>query len=172
MSISLYQASVPLFERALQNLRHILEKGVAHARARGVEPDAMLQLQLVDDMLPLSRQVQIACDMAKNGASRLAGQEPEPIPDDETTVEQLYTRIERSIAIVQGFDPAQIDGQEGREIVLNLRSGEMRFTGQEYLLAFVLPNLHFHVTMTYALLRREGVPLGKLDFLAGARAPA
>lgn len=172
MTISLYQASVPVFDRALRNLRHVLEKGAAHARERGIDPDSLLQLRLIDDMLPLSRQVQIACDMAKNGASRLAGQEPVAIADDEATIAQLVARIERTREIVAGFDAAQIDGQEAREIVLAMRTGELRFNGLDYLRTFVLPNLYFHATMTYALLRREGVPLGKTDFIAGGDAPA
>lgn len=167
MAISLYTASLPAFDRALRNLRHILEKGAAHAREQGADPDALLGLRLVDDMLPLSRQVQIACDMVKNGAARLAGDEPQAIPDDETTIDQLITRIERTRAILAGYTAALIDGQEARDIVLRMRSGEMRFDGQSYLLTFVLPNLYFHVTTTYALLRREGVPLGKTDFIAG-----
>lgn len=172
MTISLYQASVPAFEHALKNLRHVLAKGVANARERGVEPDSLLALRLVDDMLPLSRQVQIACDMAKNGAARLAGMEPPVMPDEETTVDQLDARIERVIRFVRGIDATSIDGAEGREIVLNMRTGEMRFNGQDYLTTFVLPNLYFHATMTYALLRREGAPLGKIDFIAGPDAPA
>ncbi|WP_133478620.1 DUF1993 domain-containing protein [Cognatilysobacter segetis] len=172
MTISLYQASVPAFERALRNLRHILDKGATHARERGVDPDTLLGLRLIDDMLPLSRQVQIACDMAKNGAARLAGMEPPAIADEEASLDQLHERIERTLAIVRGIDPSAIDGAEGREVVLKMRSGEMRFNGQDYLTTFVLPNLYFHVTMTYALLRREGVPLGKLDFIAGPDAPA
>jgi hypothetical protein len=122
-------------------------------------------------MLPLSRQVQIACDMAKNGAARLAGMEPPVMPDEETTVEQLEARIDRVIEFVRGIDAASIDGAEGREIVLNMRTGEMRFTGQDYLTTFVLPNLYFHATTTYALLRRDGAPLGKIDFIAGPDAP-
>ena len=172
MTISLYQASVPVFDRALRNLRHVLEKGAAHARERGIDPDSLLQLRLIDDMLPLSRQVQIACDMAKNGASRLAGQEPVAFADDEATIAQLVARIERTREIVAGFDAAQIDGQEAREIVLAMRTGELRFNGLDYLRTFVLPNLYFHATMTYALLRREGAPLGKTDFIAGGDAPA
>ena len=172
MTISLYQASVPVFDRALRNLRHVLEKGAAHARERGIDPDSLLQLRLIDDMLPLSRQVQIACDMAKNGASRLAGQEPVAIADDEATIAQLVARIERTREIVAGFDAAQIDGQEAREIVLAMRTGELRFNGLDYLRTFVLPNLYFPATMTYALLRREGAPLGKTDFIAGGDAPA
>jgi hypothetical protein len=172
MTISLYQASVPAFERALRNLRHILDKGAAHAEGRGIAPDTLLDLRLVDDMLPFSRQVQIACDMAKNGAARLAGMEPPVMPDEETTVDQLRARIDRVLAFLRGIDAASIDGAESREIVLNMRTGEMRFNGQDYLTTFVLPNLYFHVTMTYALLRREGAPLGKIDFIAGPDAPA
>ncbi|WP_407909157.1 DUF1993 domain-containing protein [Lysobacter claricitrinus] len=171
MTISLSQASIPVFVRALRNLRHILDKGAAHARDRGVAPDSLLELRVVDDMLPLSRQVQIACDMAKNGAARLAGQDPVPLPDDETTMEQLYARIDRSIELVEAVDAGRIDGSEGREIVLTTRVGELRFNGQDYLLQFVLPNLFFHITTTYALLRREGAPLGKTDFIAGPNAP-
>lgn len=172
MTISLSQASIPVFVRALRNLRHILEKGAAHARERGVDADSLLQLRIVEDMLPLSRQVQIACDMAKNGAARLAGQDPVPLADEETTLEQLYARIEKTIELIEGVDASKIDGSEGREIVLKMRSGELRFNGQDYLLQFVLPNLYFHVTTTYALLRREGAPLGKTDFIAGPNAPA
>jgi hypothetical protein len=172
MTITLYQASVPAFERALRNLRHILDKGEAHASGRGVDPDALLGLRLIDDMLPFSRQVQIACDMAKNGAARLAGMEPPVMPDEETTLEQLRARIDRVLTFVRGIDAAAIDGAEDREIVLNMRSGEMRFNGQDYLTTFVLPNLYFHATMVYALLRREGAPLGKIDFIAGPDAPA
>jgi hypothetical protein len=172
MAISLYQASVPACLRALRNLRHILDKGAAHAREQGIDPDSLLQLRLVDDMLPFSRQVQIACDMAKNGAARLAGMEPPVMPDEEATVEQLRERIQRVLGFLSGLDAASIDGAEGREIVLNMRTGEMRFNGQEYLTTFVLPNLYFHVTMAYALLRREGAQLGKIDFIAGPDAPA
>jgi hypothetical protein len=116
--------------------------------------------------------VQIACDMAKNGAARLAGMEPPVMPDEETTLEQLRARIDRVLTFVRGIDAAAIDGAEDREIVLNMRSGEMRFNGQDYLTTFVLPNLYFHATMVYALLRREGAPLGKIDFIAGPDAPA
>lgn len=172
MTISLYQASVPVFVRALRNLQHILEKGAAHARERGVDPDSLLQLRLVDDMLPLSRQVQIACDMAKNGAARLAGQEPVPLADEETTLDQLYARIARTIELVQAVEASKVDGSEGRDILLKMRTGELRFNGQDYLLQFVLPNLYFHVTAAYALLRREGAPLGKTDYIAGPDAPA
>lgn len=167
MTISLYSASVPVFERALRHLRHILEKGATHARERGVDPDSLLQLRLVDDMLPLSRQVQIACDMAKNGAYRLAGEAPPAIADDEATLDALYARIDRTLELLRGVDASRIDGQEARGIVLEMRSGTLRYVGQDYLLQFVLPNLYFHVTTAYALLRREGAPLGKADYIVG-----
>ena len=172
MAISLYSASVPAFQRALRNLKHILAKGEAHARERGVAPDGLLELRLIDDMLPLSRQVQIACDMAKNGAARLAGRQPPVMPDDETSLAQLQARIDRVLEYLQGVDAAEIDGHEGREIVLAMRTGELRFNGQDYLTTFVLPNLYFHVTVAYALLRAQGAPLGKTDFIAGPDAPA
>ena len=172
MAISLYSASVPAFQRALRNLRHILDKGQAHARERGVAPDDLLALRLIDDMLPLSRQVQIACDMAKNGAARLAGRQPPVMPDEETSIAALQVRIEQVLDYLQGIDAAEIDGGEDREIVLAMRTGELRFNGLDYLTTFVLPNLYFHVTTTYALLRAQGAPLGKTDFIAGPDAPA
>lgn len=168
MTISMYAASVPVFERALRNLRHILSKGEAHARERGVDVDGLLGLRIIDDMLPLSRQVQIACDMAKNGAARLAGQQPPAFEDSETTMDELYARIDRTIAFIRTLDAADIDGSEERDILLAMRSGELRFKGQDYLLGFVLPNLHFHCTVAYALLRGQGAPLGKTDYIAGA----
>ncbi|HZX80747.1 MAG TPA: DUF1993 domain-containing protein [Lysobacter sp.] len=172
MTISMYAASVPVFERALRNLRHILARGEAHARERGDDVDGLLGLRLIDDMLPLSRQVQIACDMAKNGAARLAGRSPPVFEDTETRLPDLYARIDRTLDFIGGLDAPAIDGSEARDIALTLRSGEMRFTGQDYLLSFVLPNLYFHVTVVYALLRAQGAPLGKMDFIAGPREPA
>jgi hypothetical protein len=172
MAISMYQASVPVFVRALRNLAHVLDKGAAHARDRGDDPDALLALRMAEDMLPLSRQVQIATDMAKNGAARLAGADPMKVPDEETTMDALQARILRVVDYVKGFGADQVDGSEDRRIVVpTSAAGELVMTGQEYLLGFVLPNLYFHSTMTYALLRREGVPLGKMDFMAGGRRP-
>jgi len=170
MTISMYTASIPVFVRALNNLTHVLKKGEAHARAKQVpEPDALLQQRLIFDMLPLVKQVQIACDMAARGAARLAGVEPASFEDNETTLEQLYARIQRAIEYVQGFQAGQIDGSEGREIHLKMRNGEMHFKGQDYLFGFVLPNLYFHCTTTYVILREAGAELGKTDFIAGAQ---
>lgn len=170
MSLSMYQASVPVFVRALANLKHVLQKGEAHASGHGIAPEVLLQARLFPDMFPLLRQVQIATDMCKNGAARLAGAEPVPFPDDETSFAQLYARIDRAIEVLQGFQPGQIDGSEGRPVSFMTRSnGELKFDGQSYLLGFVLPNLYFHASIAYALLREAGVVLGKNDFLGAAK---
>ena len=165
MTLSMYQASVPVFDRALTNLAHVLKKGEAHATAKGVTDEVLLQTRLIPDMLPLVRQVQIAADMATRGAARLAGVEPQAFEDNETTLAQLQARIERALAYVQTFTPAQIDGSEARAIVLKMRTGELNFDGQCYLLQFVLPNLFFHCTTTYTILREAGAELGKSDFI-------
>ncbi len=168
MTLSMYQASVPVFVRALTNLAHVLKKGEAHAAAKGVTDEVLLQTRLIPDMLPLVRQVQIAADMATRGAARLAGVEPQAFEDNETTLAQVQARIERALAYVQTFTPAQIDGSEARAIVLKMRTGELNFDGQSYLLQFVLPNLFFHCTTTYAILREAGAELGKSDFIGSA----
>lgn len=169
MTISMYTASVPVFVRALNNLTHVLKKGEAHAQAKKVaEPDALLQQRLIFDMLPLVKQVQIACDMAARGAARLAGVEPQSFEDNEKTFAEVYARIERAIAYVQGFKPEQIDGSEQRPVSFKTRNGEMHFTGIEYLQQFTLPNLFFHCTTAYDILRVAGVEIGKNDFI-GAR---
>lgn len=170
-AISMYSASVPGLINALRALAHVLRLGEAHAKREGIEPDSLLQLRLIEDMYPLVRQVQIATDMAKNGASRLAGIEPPAFADDETTMAQLHARIERALAHLQTITPAQLDGSESRTITIRVGQGERSFDGHDYLLGFVLPNLYFHLTTTYGLLRRAGVPLGKPDFF-GAASPA
>lgn len=169
-TITMHQASVPVFIRTLQNLAHVLRKGEAHAEARGIAPEVLVQTRLIPDMLPLVAQVRIATDLAKNGASRLAGIEPPRFADDETTLAQLFDRIERAIAHLDGISAGQVDGSEGRPITLNMPDGSvLDFDGRSYLLGFVLPNLYFHVSMVYAILRQAGVVLGKADYL-GAEA--
>lgn len=168
MSISMYQASIPVFLRTLHNLRGVLQKGEAHAAARGDDPDLLLEVRLAPDMYPLLRQVQIATDMGKNGSARLAGVDPLVFEDTETTFEQLHARIERAVDYIGTFTPEQIDGSEARPVSFMTRSnGEMKFDGQSYLLDFILPNLFFHVTTAYAILRHSGVELGKLDYVGG-----
>jgi hypothetical protein len=165
MTLSMYQASVPVFLRALSNLQHVLRKGEAHAEARKYEPSLLLQSRLTPDMLPLTRQVQIATDMAKNGCARLAGVEPLKFEDNEASFQELHKRIERAIEYIKNFKPDQIDGSETREITLKMRTGEQHFEGQGYLLHFVIPNLFFHCTTAYAILRQAGADLGKTDFI-------
>jgi hypothetical protein len=166
MSISMHQASVPVFTRALGNLKHVLELGEAHAAARGFDPALLVQARLTPDMLPLVRQVQIACDMAMRGCARLAGIEPEAVADDETDFASLYARIDRACHNAASYTAEQIDGSETREIVLKMRNdAELHFSGQDFLLQFVLPNLFFHCTTSYAILRQAGVALGKMDFM-------
>lgn len=165
MTISMYQASVPVFARVLTNLSGVLKKGEAHAKEKGVEPDALLQQRLVFDMLPMIKQIQIACDTAARGAARLANTEPQSFPDNETTLAQALDRIERTIAYVKTFKPEQIDGCEDRAIVVKMRNNEVHFNGQDYLFGYALPNLFFHCTTAYDILRVAGTPIGKMDFL-------
>lgn len=169
MTLSMYQASVPVFVRALRQLKHVLQKGEAYAQEKGFDPGVLLQTRLFPDMFPLLRQVQIATDLGKNGAARLAGVEPLKFEDDETDFAQLHARIDRALDYLGSLRPEQIDGSEGRPVSVMTRArGELKFDGQTYLLAFILPNLFFHVTTAYDLLRHAGVPLGKLDFLGPA----
>ena len=165
MSLSMYQASVPVFARALANLRHVLQKGEAHAKAKGIDDAVLLQTRLIPDMLPLVKQVQIACDMACRGSARLAGEEPKGFEDNEATMAEVYDRIDRAIAYVQSFDAAKIDGSETRAIQLKMRNGELNMDGQSYLLQFIQPNLYFHCTTAYNLFRGMGVEIGKTDFV-------
>ncbi len=165
MTISMYQASVPVFVRALTNLTHVLKKGEAHAKDKGVDPDHLLQQRLMFDMLPLIKQIQIACDTAARGAARLAGAEPQSFPDTETTLAQAYDRIARTIAYIESFKPAQIDGSEGHKVVMKTRHGDVEFVGLAYLTEYALPNLFFHCTTAYDILRVAGVQIGKKDYL-------
>jgi hypothetical protein len=165
MTLSMHQASVPVFLRALGNLSHVLKKGEAHAKAKDIALDVLLQTRLIPDMLPLVRQVQIATDMAKNGSARLAGVDPLKFEDNETTFDQLHARIDRAVDYIKSFKPEQIDGSESRTVTIKLRGSEQHFEGQAYLLHFVLPNLFFHCTTAYNILRQAGVELGKTDFI-------
>lgn len=166
MKLSMHAASVPVFVRTLQAMLAWLDKAQAHAEARKFSADNYLGLRLAPDMLPFTKQIQIACDMSKGCVARLAGIEVPSWPDDETTLEALRARIRRTLDYVQGFAPEQIDGSDEREIVLPMRSGDpLRFGGEFYLKHYVLPNFFFHATTSYALLRHAGVDLGKRDFL-------
>jgi len=165
MTISMYQASVPVITRSLTNLRTLLEKAAAHAEANKIDPLVLLNARLFPDMFPLVRQVQIATDMAKGGASRLAGAEVPKYEDNEASFAELIARINKAITLLETFKPAQINGSEDRDITVPMRDRNLRFKGLPYLLDYVLPNIYFHVTTTYAILRHNGVVLGKGDFL-------
>ena len=166
MTISMYGASVPVFTRQLNALLGLLDKAQAHAEARKFSPDSYLALRMAPDMLPFTKQIQIACDMAKGAVARLAGVEIPKWDDNEATLDDLRARIRKTVDFVKSVPAAQIDGSEEREVVLTLRLGEMKFSGQDYLLNWALPNFYFHATTTYAMLRQAGVEVGKRDFLA------
>ncbi|HYY84875.1 MAG TPA: DUF1993 domain-containing protein [Beijerinckiaceae bacterium] len=166
MSLSISQASVPVFEVGLNALSGVLDKAASFAAAKKVEESVLVGWRLAPDMLALARQVQIASDMAKNGAARLGGVEPPRFEDTETTIQQLKERIEKTLAFVKTVDTTAIDASADREITFPLgptNKGQMR--GVDYLNHFVLPNFYFHLTAAYAILRHCGVELGKRDFL-------
>ena len=167
MTFSLYQASIPVFVRAMHNFAGFLEKGRADAEDRKIDPAVFLAARLAPDMLPLTRQVQIACDMVKNGAGRLAMIELPSIPDTETTFVELQARIAKTIAFLDTVSAVLVDGAEDRQIVLKFPGREMSFSGADYVTGFVLPNLYFHMTAAYTILRHNGVKIGKTDFMGG-----
>lgn len=167
MSLSMYQASVPVFQRTLTSLSVILEKGLAFAEARKIEPQVLLQSRLAPDMFPLVRQVQIASDTAKGAGARLAGIDIPSFPDEEATFADLQARVTKTLDFLNGIHSTQIDGSDDRTVILKTHTGEVTFTGQSYLLFFALPNFFFHVTAAYAILRHNGVEIGKLDYLGG-----
>src|SRR3981189_1486562 len=165
MTISMFQASVPAFIRALNNLAAILEKGAAHAQARKIDEAVLLGSRLFPDMFPLTRQVQLASDTAKSGAGRLAGVEFPVYEDKEATFQDLILRIRNTITYLDTLRPAQIDGREDRTGSWKTRSSTKSMQALPYLMNHVLPNVHFHVTTAYAILRHNGVEIGKKDFL-------
>lgn len=166
MTISLYAASVPVFKQMLNALSEVLNKAQAHAEAKNIDANAFLQARLYPDMFPLVRQVQIAVDFAKGVSARLAEVELPKYDDSETTFAELQALIAKVLAFIEQIQPQQIDGKEGIEIVT--RPGtpkEKRFSGQSYLLTYGLPQFFFHVTTTYAILRHNGVEIGKRDYM-------
>lgn len=163
--LSMYDAAIPPLKRALNNLSHILKKGEEHADAKNIEHTVLLNARLFPDMYPLTRQVQIATDMSKGAAARLARVEIPKYDDNETTFAELQTRIAKTIAFLDAVKPAQMEGCETRDVGITVRKMELKFTGQSYLLKWVLPNVYFHVTTAYNILRHNGVELGKADYL-------
>ena len=165
MTLSMYQASVPVFTRMLDNLATILEKAAAHAEAKKIDPAVFINDRLYPDMLPLARQIMIASDTAKGGAARLAGVEPPSYEDNETSFPELIERLRKTIAYLNTLKPAQIDGSEKKTITLKTRNDTLTFEGMTFLLNRALPNLYFHVSTAYAILRHNGVDIGKKDYL-------
>jgi len=164
----MYQASVPVFVRALTSLADVLAKAEAHAAEKKIEPTVLMASRLYPDMFPLSKQVQIAADAAKGGAARLAQQTPPAYEDNETTLGELAERCRKTVAYLQTLKPEQIDGSEERTVTWKTRHAEKSMQGMPYLLHHVIPNLYFHVTTAYDILRPNGVELGKSDFLGRA----
>lgn len=165
MSLSMYPASAPCFARALRNLSAILDKAQAHCTERKIDPLVLTGARLYPDMLPFTRQITIACDNAKGAVARLAGVENPKHDDTEKSFDELKQRIARTLEFIDGVKPEQIDGSEQRDVTLKLGGRDVHFKGQDYLLGFALPNFYFHVVTAYAILRHNGVPLGKTDYL-------
>ena len=164
--MSLSQASLPVFEVGLTALSGVLDKGQAFAAAKKIDPSVLLGTRLAPDMFALARQVQAACDQAKNGAARLAGVEPPASANNETTIDALKGRIADTLALLKTLDRRQIDASADREITFPMgatNKGHMK--GADYLNHFVLPNFYFHLTAAYSILRHCGVEIGKRDFL-------
>ncbi len=165
MTISMYQASAPVFDKMLGNLSAILGKAASWAEGRKIDPAVLVQARLAPDMFPLSRQVQIACDFAKGTCARLAGVEPPKYEDTEASLADLQARIAKTRQYVATLKAAQIDGSEGRDIKFKAGPREFEFKGLPYLIEFALPNFYFHYTTTYAILRHNGLDLAKKDYV-------
>lgn len=172
MSLTLGTAALPTFTTALTNLAHLMDLAEANAAERKFNPDVFCTLRFAPDMLPFPAQIRIACDAAKNGTARLAGIEAPKFEDNETTFAELKARVAKTLAWLATVQPAQIDGREAVEVTFPVgRDATRTMTGQAYLLHWAIPNVFFHVTTAYDLLRQAGVPLGKADFLVGPAAP-
>ena len=165
MSLSMYQASVPRLVNLLSNLSGILDKAQVHVDARKIDVCALMNARLFLDMYPFAKQVQIACDKARSVVARLAGVEVPVYEDNEQTLAELKLRIARTIAFMRSVAPQQIDGTEDKEIVLPVTGKETRYSGMQLLLGHSMPNVYFHATTAYNILRHNGVEIGKRDFL-------
>lgn len=169
MTSSLYYASVPAFIRGLENLSAILEKGRVFADENGLDHADLLNARLIDDMAPLTSQVQRVSDTAKGLAVRVGQAENVAMPDEETSFGDLQARIAKTLAFLKATPAAGFEGREDAAVVLQTPNGDIPFTGSTYVHGFAIPNFYFHMTIAYALLRMKGVPVGKLDFLGSAR---
>lgn len=170
MTISMYSASVPIFSKMLDNLDHQIDKAVADAAERKIDPQVFVTARLAPDMFAFARQVQIAADFAKGTTARLAGLEPPKYEDNEASLADLKARIGKTRDFLATFKPEQLVGSEERTIRFKAGQRELEFKGLDYLLTFALPNFYFHLTTAYNILRHNGVKLGKTDYVQG-RAP-
>jgi uncharacterized protein len=169
MAFGMYAASVPIYQRQLGAISKVLEKGSAWAAAKKVDESVLMGIRMIPDMLPFSRQVQIACRFAEESTARLAGAEVPKAPENaEKTLGELRGRIAAVLEHLKGFRPEQIDGSEDRSIELMIAGNPLKLTGAQYLTGLALPNFYFHCTTTYAILRQAGVEIGKRDFLGAA----
>jgi hypothetical protein len=169
MALSMYTASVPVFQHMLRNLSHILDKADANAQARKFDPAVLMTARLAPDMLPFMRQILIACDAAKNGIGRIAGVEAPKFEDNEASIAELKARIQKTLDYLATVPASALDGTEDKEVTFPVGRDKTRtMTAQAYLLTWTLPNFFFHVTTAYAILRHNGVDLGKTDYLVGA----
>jgi len=167
VSFSMYQASVPQFKKMLMNLSEILRKAEAYGSLKKVDEKCLLDSRLFVDMFPLTKQVQIACDQAKNGMARLAGIEPPRMEDRETTFSQLLERITKTVEFLDTLKPEHIDGSEKREIKFSIGEWKFEFICDQYLSTWIIPNFYFHLTTAYNILRHNGLEIGKADYLGG-----
>lgn len=173
MPISMSTASLPVFKSMLRNLSHILSKAEAHAEARKFDPAVLLQFRLAPDMLPFTRQILIACDAAKNGMARISGVEAPKFEDNESTFPELKARIQKTLDYLEAVPAQSVDGTEDKDITFPVGRDKTRtMKAEAYLKHWTLPNFFFHITTAYAILRHNGVELGKADYLAGAGAAA
>ena len=171
MTLSMHSASIATVKHMLRNLDHFLDKGAAHAEARKFDPANLLTARLAPDMLPFTRQVLIACDAAKNGVARISGVEAPKFDDTEASFPELKARIQKTIAYLDSVPADKMNGTEDKDITFPIgRETTRTMKGEAYLKHWMLPNFFFHVTTAYAILRHNGVELGKSDYLAGAKA--
>lgn len=165
MAVSMYQASVPVCVRMMNNLKAIMKKSEEYAQSKKIDLDVFFNARLAPDMYPLARQIQVVSDTSKGCAARLAGIDPPKFEDNEKTYAELYARLDKTIAFLNTLKPEQIDGSEDKTITLKLPSVTLEMNGAQFLQQFSLPNLYFHATTAYGILRHNGVPLSKPDYI-------
>jgi hypothetical protein len=165
MAFTIYDASIPPLVYMLENLSHVLKVAAADAAEKGIDGKTYLDARLAEDMFPLTKQVQVATDMAKGCGARLASAEIPKYEDSETSFAELQARLTKTVAFLKGLDPKALDGAEDKAITLKFPNAEFNFVGKDYLNNFAMPNVYFHITTAYAILRHKGVPLGKQDFV-------